>query len=224
MKSWRNYSLIITAIGINLATIYALLAPNAGNSAVADFEFPQSIQLTNGKAIRSNQEIKTDESKSESESETVKAHQKYQYIQQSAIDLEMRYIVNTAGNVETYLQRYTEIAPEIIEAKQIKQSQTGYYTLFNSQERAYLSSCISPRSLSNVTPKQFSQYRYQNDLNLQTGWNWLRGKASIRDHRCLWVHLSTPIVSDTQAAYETLETIWSDVYHWWLPNFPDIRG
>ena len=220
MKSWRSYFLVITAIGTNLAIVYALLVPDAGNSAVADFKFPQSIQFKLGKAIQSNQEsLKTDESKLE----VVKAHQQYRYTP-SAIDLEMRYIVNTAGDVDTYLQEYTAIAPENIEAKQVKLSETGYYTLLNSEDRAYLSSCISPRSLSNVTPKQFSQYRYQNDLNLKTGWDWLRGKASIRDRRCLWVHLSTPIVSDPQAAYESLETTWSDVYHWWLPNFPAIRG
>ena len=51
MKSWRSGSLAFTAISTSLATIYALLVPNAGNSAVADFKFPQSIQLKLGKAI-----------------------------------------------------------------------------------------------------------------------------------------------------------------------------
>ena len=150
------------------------------------------------------------------------------------ISLDISYLVGTRGDVETYLREYTDIPPETIKAKKVKHIEgVGYHALFangdrqgdSKSNRAYLSSCISPRSLSNVTQKQFSQFRYQNDLQLQVGLDWLQGKASIRDRRCLWILLSTPIMqSDPKTAYQVLENTWQDLYQWWLPNFPRLKS
>jgi cyanosortase A-associated protein len=222
-NQWRSCCLAITAISINLVTIYAIINPAVANRSVTDFQFPQQLKLPSAKsiiAINSTDVIKFNSSSDE----VIKARQKYEYTQaESPISLEMSYVINTRGEVTSYLQNYTKIAPEAIEAQKTAQiKQVGDYTLLTDRDRAYLSSCISPRSLSNVTQRQFSQYRYQNDLNLQVGWQWLLGKASIRDRRCLWVHLSTPLVSDSQTAYKTLETTWQALYQWWLPNFPAL--
>jgi len=222
-NQWRSSCLAITAISINIVTIYALINPNVGNRSVADFEFPQEIEFNSGKAFISSDSADVTKA-SPSPAEIVKASQSYRYTQgKSPIDLEISYLANTRGGVEAYLQKYTKIEPEAIQSEEIVQMDNiGYHALLTSGDRAYLSSCISPRSPSSVTPRQFSQYRYQNDLNLRVGWEWLQGKASIRDRRCLWVHLSTPLVSDSQTAYKTLEATWREIYQWWLPNFPAI--
>ncbi len=233
-SSWRSYFLAMTAISINLVVVCPGIFPNIGDRSVADFKFPQRIELASGKAMSSisgtlSTSIDTTQSESdepetsEIKSEIVKAYQKYQIQQQQNLTVEISYLVDTRGDVEIYLQRYTSIPPENIKTKQIEQIEgVGYYALLNSKNRAYLSSCISPRSLSNVTQRQFSQYRYQNDLNPKVGWNWLRGKASIRDRRCLWVHLSTPLGANPQASDQILEQTWQDLYQWWLPNFPSL--
>lgn len=223
--TWRSYPLMVTAIATNLAIAYTVIVPTVGNRPIADFQFPQQLKIGSNKAIVASNSQDAVES-IQQDRETVKAHQKYQYTQDDAtISLEMSYLINTRGNVESYLQKHTDIAPEVIEAMQIKQiSGVGYHSLLNNGNRAYLSSCISPRSPSNVTQGQFSQYRYQNDLKLEVGKDWLQGKASIRDRRCLWVHLSTPLVTDVPTAYQTLETAWQKIYRWWLPNFPPIAN
>lgn len=223
---WRNYFLALTSIGSNFAVVYALGFSNVGNRPVADFEFPQGLDINSGQAITVQSSFNKNKI-SDKEGELIKASQKYQYIQgKKQVDLEIRYLVGTRGDVETYLQKYTSIAPETIQAQEIHHLDgVGYHASFTQDNQAYLSSCISPRSPSNVTQKQFSSHRYQNDLTLQVGLDWLRGKSSIRDRRCLWVHLSTPIkLSDTQAAYQLLETAWSDLYQWWLPNFPPLTS
>jgi cyanosortase A-associated protein len=222
-NQWRSYCLVITAISLNLATIYALINPTVANRPVTNFQFPQQIKLPSAKAISANDAPKVIKSSSSS-AEIIETRQKYKYTQENLpISLEISYLVNTRGDVASYIQTYTKIATEAITSEKTAQiKQVGYHTLLSDGDRAYLSSCISPRSLSNVTQKQFSQYRYQNDLNLQIGWQWLLGKASIRDRRCLWVHLSTPLVSDSQTAYETLEATWQELYQWWLPNFPAL--
>ncbi len=229
-SSWRSYFLAMTAVSIDLVVAGAWIFPTIGDRSVADFKFPQRIELASGKAMSSvpgtlltSIDLQQSEPDEPETSEIVKAYQKYQIQQQQNLTVEISYLVDTRGDVETYLQRYTSIPPENIKTKQIKQIEgVGYYTLLDNNNRAYLSSCISPRSLSNVTQRQFSQYRYQNDLNPKVGWNWLKGKASIRDRRCLWVHLSTPLESNPEASYQTLEQTWQDLYQWWLLNFPDL--
>ena len=216
---WRSYLLAVTSIGINLALVSAFFSSAAGNRQVAKFKFPSSFgraeAIANSDRLISNS----------SATEKIAASQKYQYLQNGrTIALQIEYLVGTRGDVATYIENYTEIDSKTIEARAIaKIENIGYHALLKDRRQAYLTSCISPRSPSNVTQKQFSQHRYQHDLNWQTGWQWLQGKASIRDRRCLWVLLATPLTQqDPQVDYQILETAWQDIYRWWLPNFPSL--
>lgn len=227
---WRNYYLVLIAVGTSVVAIYALINPRAGNQPIANFEFPKQIQLDSGtfSAAKESSNLAQNSEQSQvavSRQEKIKSTQQYQYVRDGLETiLEINYLVNTRGEVESYLQQYTNISSEAIKNKTIAHTEAvGYYALLEDNDRAYLSSCVSPRSLSNVTQKQFSHYRYQNDLKLQIGWEWLLGKSSIRDRRCLWVHLSTPLVADSQTAYQTLETTWQEVYLWGSQNFPPLH-
>jgi cyanosortase A-associated protein len=225
---WRSGFLAITSIGISLATLYTFIAPTAGNRPVSSFEFPDRIPLNSWQQVDSKSSINSLSSPqkiAQESQELVQSAQNYHYSQNgSDLQVEMRYLISTRGDVNSYLQKYTEIPPEAIKSQKIEQLQNvGYYSLFTSSNRVYLSSCISPRSLSNVTQKQFSKNRDSSDFQPQIWLNWLQGTASIRDRRCLWTHLSTPISkSDPKIAYETLETAWIDWYRWWLPRFPTL--
>ena len=232
---WREYFSKITGISIYLTLASVIIMPEAGNRTVADYNFPQKIELDSGTTITSthpteampmpNGSLATASfaiAEEPDSTETIKASRRYKLKEDRKINLEISYLVNTRGNVEAYLQQYTSIGSRAIATQQRRLETVGHHLLFATEKHAYLSSCISPRSLSNVTQKQFSQQRYQNDLRWDVGWKWLTGKASIRDRRCLWVNLSTPIVGDTQAAYQSLETVWTEIYHWWLPNFPPL--
>ncbi|MEM6612770.1 MAG: cyanoexosortase A system-associated protein [Cyanobacteria bacterium P01_C01_bin.72] len=216
---WRSYSFAATSIGISLAVVYAFFMPTAGKRQVAEFQFPQSFAAAQAIATTPNlipdQEV----------TEVIAARQQYKStIVEPAIALEISYFVGTRGDVVTYLQNYTDISAEVIKAKSIKYIEDlGHYALLKDNNQVYLTSCISPHSLSNVTQKQFSQQRYQQDLNWQNGWKWLQGKASIRDRRCLWVLLSTPLtLNNTQEEASTLVNAWKEIYQWWLPNFPSL--
>ena len=125
----------------------------------------------------------------------------------------------------TYLQKYTSISAQAIATPSLARlPEVGYHALFSDRDRAYLTSCISPRSPSNVTQRQFSRHRYQNDLQWQVALDWLQGKASIRDRRCFWILLSTPLTqADSSEDYRALETVWQDVYRWGTANFPPLK-
>ncbi|MEO1671208.1 MAG: cyanoexosortase A system-associated protein [Cyanobacteria bacterium J06631_2] len=220
---WRSYSLAASSIGISIAVVYAFFVPSAGKRQVAAFQFPQRFAKAQAIATTPHQ------ASEETAPEVIQARQQYKYTQtrpgmpsaNSVIALEINYLVGTRGDVVTYLENYTDISAEVIKAKSIKYIEgIGHYALLKDQDQAYITSCISPHSLSNVTQKQFSQYRYQQDLTWQTAWKWLQGEASIRDRRCLWVLLSTPVTANNTQNDQALENAWKEIYQWWLPNFP----
>lgn len=220
---WHSYFLAVNGIAINLALFYSFIATDFGNRSVSNFQFPQFFHTRQIVARQMNVEYPN----STSAIERVRDKQVYNFtLDNHGIDLEISYLVGARSDVEQYLKNYTKLPERTIEQHQIRQQAgIGYHMLLADRERAYLSSCISPRSLSSVTPQQFSQQRYQNDLNFKIAWNWLQGKASIRDRRCLWVLLSTPTDSlNTQAAYRTLEIAWKEIYPWWLANFPSLTS
>lgn len=228
---WRNYFLIASAVSLNLLAVYAWTIPIPfSNFEIANFDFPPRLELNSGTvAIASTYPsvilpLSEPPRKDLINKEVRVAYQQYQLPNsRSPIDIGISYIINTRGEVNNYLQQYTSLTPEIIASQTNKNlSKVGYHILFTDQNRAYLNSCISPRSPSNINHQQFSQNRYHNDLDFNIAWKWLRGTASIRDRRCLWVNISTPINSDTQTAYQQLETAWKDLYQWWLSNFPAL--
>jgi cyanosortase A-associated protein len=215
----RTNFLATTAIGISLVTVYTLIEPTAGNRSVASFNFPSDIPLNNWQQLDSKPLNITVQSNN---SERLESGHSYQYTKGKIdIKIEARYIVGSRGYVESYIDQYTDINPEALKAEYSKE--VGYYFVFKDNHRAYLSSCISPRSQSTVTQKQFASNRYQADLNPTIFLNWFVGKASIRDSRCLWMQLSMPLnTSQPQKAYTTLQEAWGDWYRWWLPHFPSL--
>lgn len=229
---WRNYCLATVAITTNLAAVSAMVLSNAGNRSIASFEFPQYLPLDLGKAtIASDNNFSNLTSDSQNQPETVEvrpevveAKQQYTYLQKKLpVSLKLVYLSNTRGEVASYISKYTKVAPQALKTKRVLHTkEIGHHIVFRDSDRAYLSSCISPRSPSSVDKKQFSQYRYQNDFTPEVLWQWLWGKSSIRDRRCLWVHLSAPIVTDSQTTHKALEATWQELYHWWLPNFPSL--
>jgi len=217
-KLWRSHLLVFSVIGISLTAVASLIFPSVGNRPVADFEFPQSFDTGYIFAYQFSKTRRKKESK---------ANQQYQFeLDNQKFTLGIDYAVGVQGNIASYLQNFTQLNQASINAKKIKyQPDIGHYALLKDNKNFYLSSCISPRSLSSVTQKQFSRQRYHNDLRPIIIWQWLHNQASIRDRRCLWVLLSTPINSSwIGGEYDILESVWGDLYRWWLPNFPSLTG
>jgi cyanosortase A-associated protein len=222
---WRTSFLATTAMGIGMVVLYVLIEPTAGNRPVSSFEFPSQIPLNTWQQLDSKSlEIST-QSRAPHNPERLESGRSYQYTKNDTkIAIEARYLVGSRGHVDSYISQYIQVDSQALKPEKIEYLEgIGYYRVFTFENRAYLSSCISPRSHSSVTQKQFASSRYQADLKPKIIFNWLLGKASIRDHRCLWTHLSTTISkSDPKIAYETLETAWIDWYRWWLPRFPSL--
>ncbi len=227
-QQWRSYFVAATSLGVSFVAIYSLIIPSAGDRPVADFVFPDRIPLNTWQQ-QDNHKITTKVNHTETEEdenlEIVQSANGYSYRQDNQdLTIEMRYLVGTPGDIAKYLQKYTDIPISDFKSKQIENIEAiGYHALFTSGDRAYLSSCIMSNGNSNVNAQQFSQHLSNTNRQYQVWLDWLQGKASIRDRRCLWTNLSISLNnSSPQLAYQTLETAWVDWYKWWKPQFPKL--
>ena len=221
---YRNSFLSLTCIGICLATVYSLIQPTVGNRQVSSFSFPERIPLNSWQLVKTEPIINSQKEKDKHE-ELMASAKSYTYSQDNiSLEVEMRYLVGTRGNVHKILEAQTDIPSEILEKADIKQLENiGYHTLFTYQNKAYLSSCINSRGHTTVNHKQFSQNRYTHDLKYGLLLPWLLGKETIRDRRCLLVNLSTPIEnSKAKKAYTILQQTWKNWHQWWQPRFPAL--
>jgi cyanosortase A-associated protein len=139
------------------------------------------------------------------------------------IDIAFRYAVGTNGDLFLYLKEYgnIEINEDDLRQKTVRDS-TGYYAAFEYQNRAYVTACINPRGISTVTKEQFEDNASDRATDRDVVIGWLLGQKDLRDRRCLWTLMSTPIESDSDrnAANQKLEKTWTLWYEWWKLRFP----
>ena len=231
-----NYFSAITSIGVGIVTTYSLIVPTAGNRPVTSFRFPDRISLNSWQQLNSFALITTEEKTLEDREdvleylelenqEIVQSSQGYGYTKDNInLEVEMRYVVGTAGRVNAYIQKYTDIPLKDLRAQKIEQiKDIGYHILFTNGDRAYLISCIAFNGSGSVTAAQFAQYFREHNSQSQVWLDWLKGKASLRDRRCLWTQLSIPVDrAEPQLTYKTLENFWVDWHQWWKPRFPSL--
>ncbi len=229
-KSTRISFLSFTLFGVLLVLTKSILFPASSNRTVTAFVFPSVVPLNGWQPLASNPLV-TQRYATESCRGCVKQAQankqvnnlsgrQYQYIQNNlSLNIEMRYLVNTVGDVQEYIKQNTNIPLAKVTPRQ--QTGIGYYNLFTDRGKAYLSTCINPRGGSTVTDRQFKQNRNTYDLQSRIV-PWLLGQQELKDNRCLWAHISTPLKGTTpDHTYQVLETAFVSWYQWWSPRFPN---
>ena len=221
---WRTCLLAATFTGVCLVTVYSFLNSTAGRRQVAPFLFPDTVLLDSWQLVKTEQltDQRTDLSR---RFDVVKSGKHYSYLKNGIpLEIEIRYVVGTTGNVSRFIEEQTTIPPKVFEKENLHHVKgIGFYTLFIHQDRVHLSTCINSRGGSTVTLRQFFHNRYIHDFKYSIFLSWLLGKESPRDLRCLWTHLSTPVNElEPEAAYRILKTSWLDWYHWWQPRFPSL--
>jgi cyanosortase A-associated protein len=212
--------LAATFAGVLFVLGKSMFAPSASNRGVSAFVFPPQMPLQQWQPLPSRP-IAPQEAPIGQERSPSGRH--YQYIQNGLpLDIEMRYIVDTDGDIKRYVRSFTSMKPSGKFVSTVHQRQeVGFYSLFVKERKAYLSACINPRGGTTVTNVQFMQNRKTYDLQLNRLLPWLLGQEVLTDTRCLWALLSVPVKeASPEKAYTTLETAWFSVYPWWQPRFP----
>jgi cyanosortase A-associated protein len=150
----------------------------------------------------------------------------YQYLfDDILIDIDLRYVIGTEGQILEILSNLRDIKPseQELEKNLVRKAPIGYYLTFTHQNRAYLTACINPRGISTVTQEQFNDNASDHAMDRDVIISWLLGQRDLRDRRCLWTLMSTPITtnSDLNATNQKLEKMWISWYEWWKPRFPE---
>ncbi len=217
MSCWKNLRmpvLAVTLTGVLLVLGKLILYPAVTKRTVTPFVFPSAVPLPGWQPLPSHPLV----AQTTKPAKYVSGRQ-YQYIQNDLpLNIEMRYVVDTDGDVKEFIKTYASIpsSPVLRQKEEI-----GFYGLFTYQGKAYLSTCINPYGNSTVTDRQFKQNRNTYDLQLNRLLPWLLGQENFKDERCLWAHLSTPLRhSSPEPAYQLLESTWFSWYQWWRPRFP----
>lgn len=211
-KSLRLILLITVCGGVFGVLGKSILAPAAMDPTQKKFEFPSKVPLTGWQP-----------EKSKNASDPVGKVYFYSKNNQK-LKFEMYYVADASLNEKYFRQFGSERITSGNELKQTvqRQNQEGYYSLSVEGEIAYLRTCISPSGQSTITHDQFMRNRYENDFSFDRILPWLMGQVTLRDHRCLWAHLSLPLDKHSpKLAYQTLETAWVPWHAWWRNKFPD---
>lgn len=222
MQSWQPWRISFLAVifgGVLFVLGKSILADQVGNSTIGSSVLPSQVPLAGWQPLASRP----------LQSQTVRNPKspfgrQYQYIRNGLpLEIEMRYIIDTDGDIMFFLQNFTSIPPTAALISNMHQHKgVGFYSLFTTvQGKAYLSTCINPRGGTTVTAQQFMQNRNSQDLKLERFLPWLLGREQLRDPRCLWANMSIPVKEASPVqAYQILEDAWFSVYPWWQQRFP----
>ena len=227
MKQWKQLRLPLLAINFTAAMLVlgkSIFEPTV--ATLTPFDFPPEVSLPQWRLVES-QSLEVVNKDGEAGS-TFLVGRHYQYLQNNyPLDIEMRYVVRTEGEVNKFIVDHPAIQsspPEDeLSGKVIHRQEIGSYLLFVHQERAYLSACINPRGESTVTKEQFRQNQDTYDTQVSRLLPVLLGREYWRDNRCLWTYMSLPLQdSSLEKTYPLLEQAWESWHEWWTRNFPKV--
>jgi cyanosortase A-associated protein len=212
------------AIGV-LANAILNSPTKAGLQEPAAFDFPQNVPLA-GTSMLSSKTLAPQSFKNG----LVATGQSYRYQHQpKPIEIQIRYITNGLTNpptMDSMLQTFTKVPPTVLVPSTMKeQAGLGFYSVFVDKKVAYFGTCITPQGITTVRGDQFHNNSNPNPLTQGIPFNrllpWLLGKQTLRDNRCLWTVLSTPIdEAAPNVTIERLETVGINWIRWWQVHFP----
>ena len=218
----RTRVLACTCGGVFVAALSALVSPTAGNRPLTAHKFPEESPLAGWELVGTD--ALRDERKDIAHTfNVVQSGQRYRYVRDGIpLDAEIRYVVRTAGDAGLLLTSHTAIPRRAFEGGELRRhGEIGDAILFSHDDRAYLDACINPRGGTTVTTEQFLAAHRARDFSVRRGMLWLLGRESLQDHRCLWVHLSTPAPGEElTAAFSRLQAVWVEWRRPWQSHFP----
>lgn len=188
---------------------------------VAPYPFPQVIPLadwtfTDSQPLTSDQTPNSQDIPGE-----IVSGQRYHYRQdQTDLQIEMRYLTQTNGDLKTLIKNQTGSLGTVLQSV----AGVGKFSLFAQGSESQLDACINPRGTSTVTSDQFKRNRTLYDGQSGRFWSWILGQAPLHDNRCLWTRmtLSTSVNVPSVEPSQALITTWEDWHRWWQPRFPPL--
>src|SRR4028118_908786 len=136
INSWKPVRLSLLAVtlgGVLLVAGKVVFYPSAPKNLATPFEFPESVPLADWKLYKSAPIKLRDNSE-------FKAARKYEYQKNSmALEIEMRYAVNTIGEVEGMMKGHTVLKSSPGKLALVNTQGTGFHGILQQKNRLYLS-------------------------------------------------------------------------------------
>jgi cyanoexosortase A len=218
-KGLQGWLLPGVSILVALITVLTLLFPQIGRRQLPNLNYPSQISLA-GWNQANRVSLMGENENTELSFEYFRSGQKYQYYQgEKEVTVQLKLIEGTLGHVPGYVKTYTSLKKAFSEGRTQSQPGMGRYQLFSDESQAYLSACLTSNGESTVTGKNFVSKMNRNLLreNLLPK---IVGQKSLRQRRCLWVHLSTPVDQDSpEEGYRVLESVFEKGYSQWQGLF-----
>lgn len=217
----RSWLVPIASIAMAIVTVITLVFPQVGRRENRVLAFPSQLSLNNWKETSSSSLVENPET--ELLFNGLHSGQEYNYQQgNEEVTVALRFISPTHGSINAFLEDiYDESLLEAYAAGKTRSlSEVGSYQLFSDGEKAYLSACVIPDGESTATHSGYTRQSDANVFDIKTLLPRLVGLRSVRERRCLWVHLSTPLEGESpEASEEVLEEMFKEGYPQWQGLF-----
>lgn len=218
-STFRTSLLTVTAIATAYTLGKSFINPDTKSSITNSYSFTDADILSHWDIVKTKPLSPHNHKPAEYITGKFIAGKNYTYQkQQQTLNIEMRYFVDTNGNLKDFITSQTGELSTVLQ----EDDDRGSYGVYTHNDKAYLSACINPRGKSTVTSDEFNRNLMAYDTRLSNIVPWLLGQAEFRDKRCLWAHLSLPLNNNisVQDSYGNLETAWFDWYDHWQVNYP----
>ena len=221
LTSPSSWFLSVTSAIMMGVTIATLIIPEIGRREIQPLQFPSQVNLSGWTEKKSIPLVKQPETKLRFE--RLRSGREYHYQQQDAkLTAALGFSSPTVGRLKNYIkQTYPESLTTAYQQGNTRYiPNRGNYYLFQDEEKAYLSACLTPTGESTVDFQQYVNKANRNMFEWQTLIPRLLGQKSLRERRCLWVNLSTPLNSDSpETSYQLLESVFKAGYPQWQGLF-----
>jgi len=226
----RSSGVVLLLILLN----FMVGSPVAGANAIADYQLPTVISLPHWQLNNTTVQplvptvAREDGENHDQDGQTpiqgdfnfLLDQRSYLYQRgKDSLTLNLRYVINTFGDVKSYYGNVFEGLPQIDDAIEIKEAD-NYRLEFSNVDRQYVTACLNVEGKTTVSDAQFvTDFRqdYAKPLKLL---DWLLGKRLLQDRRCLWIELSTPKLS---VSYSEMIETWQFLVDYWRSSFPPFR-
>jgi len=221
LTSPRSWLVPITAITMTGVTLATMMIPQIGRREIKPLQFPSRITLSGWNEQKSVPLINNPDTKFQRN--RLRSGQKYHYRQQqNQVTVALRFSSPTVGRVEKYIKKtYDQGIKKAYQQGSTKYiPNLGHYRLFTHQDKAYLSTCLTPTGESTVDFLNYVNKANWKIFEWQSLMPRLLGKQSLRERRCLWVNLSTPLDNNSpEKSYRRLESVFKQGYPKWQGLF-----
>jgi cyanosortase A-associated protein len=218
MSFWDRIRVLLLGIAcISTFVVFAnvIFSPTLGKNTFSDYTLPQTISLPNWQFLKSGDLPKTFPEQL-SRNDAIPSAKRYQLTQNKLfLELEIRYVIHTDGNLNRLIGRYKKIPISALNPSTMirKKSGVGFYGLSSFRDQTYLDACVNQRPGSTFTQAQFLANQTSYRMHPQQIIALLWGQERLNDHRCLWVHLALPLDKTLPTSTEAmLEQAWFSLY------------